>query len=126
MIRIRLVNINLRNELLYINVLVVLLIIITLLIPLDALRIALGIPFVFFCPGYVIIVALFPRKERLDTIERIVLSFGLSIAVVTLMGMVISYTPWGLKLEVVLYSIASLVFIMSIVALIRRKRLPEQ
>ena len=119
-------NINLRNELLYINVLVVLFIIITLLIPLDAIRIVLGIPFVFFCPGYVIIVALFPRKEQLDTIERIVLSFGLSIAVLTLLGMVISYTPWGLKLEAVLYSIASLVFIMSVVAYIRRKRLPEQ
>jgi len=37
--------------------------------------------------------ALFPGKDDLDGIERIALSFGLSIAVVPLMGLALNYTP---------------------------------
>ncbi|MFP3976163.1 MAG: DUF1616 domain-containing protein, partial [Dehalococcoidia bacterium] len=71
-----------------------------ILIPLALLasgpaRIVLGILFVLFFPGYMLIAALFPRKESLDGIERVALSFGLSIAVVPLIGLVLNYTPWG-------------------------------
>jgi uncharacterized membrane protein len=33
---------------------------------------------VLFLPGYALIAALFPRKDDLDGIERIALSFGLT------------------------------------------------
>ena len=36
---------------------------------------------VLFIPGYVLISASFSKKNDLDTIERIALSFGMSIAV---------------------------------------------
>lgn len=63
--------------------------------PLDstALRIIFGIPLVLFLPGYALIAALFPGKNDLDTIERIALSFGLSIAIVPLIGLALNFTP---------------------------------
>ncbi len=45
------------------------------------LRVIFGLPFVLFLPGYALIAALFPGKGDLDGIERVALSFGLSIAV---------------------------------------------
>ena len=47
----------------------------------------LGLAMVLFLPGYTQIAALFSRKDDLDGIERIALSFGLSIAVVPLIGL---------------------------------------
>jgi hypothetical protein len=47
-------------------------------------RVLLGLLLVLFLPGYSLIAALFPRRDDPDGIERIALSFGLSIAVVPL------------------------------------------
>jgi len=90
------------------------------------LRVALGLPFVLFFPGYVLIAALFPKKDDLDGIERTALSFGLSIAVVPLIGLALNYTPWGIRLVPVLSSLVVFVVIMSGLALYRRKKLPEE
>ncbi|GAI18944.1 unnamed protein product, partial [marine sediment metagenome] len=94
--------------------------------PSNSLRIALGLPFLLFFPGYTLVAALFPKRESLEAIERVALSFGMSIAVVPLIGLILNYTPWGIRLEPVLYSVTSFIFITSIVAWLRRKGLPEQ
>src|SRR6266545_1597981 len=64
-----------------------------------ALRVGnlLAIFFVLFVPGYVLVAALFPGGQEIDWIERIALSFGLSIAVVPLLGLVLNFTPWGIR-----------------------------
>lgn len=72
------------------------------------LRIILGLPFILFIPGYILIFALFPTRKTdkgIDIIERIALSFGLSIAVVPLIGLGLNYTPWGIRLEPILFSL---------------------
>ena len=79
------------------------------------IRIILGLPFILFIPGYVLIFALFPARKTdrgIDLIERIALSFGLSIAVVPLIGLLLNYTPFGIRLEPILLSI--FIFIMGI------------
>lgn len=79
------------------------------------IRIILGLPFVLFIPGYILIYALFPPQkisQRLSTIERISLSFGFSIALIPLLCLVLNYTPWGIRLESILFSI--LIFNVSI------------
>ena len=114
------------NELLPLNLLLILLIVVIIFTPSVVLRIVLGLPFVLFFPGYALTAALFPKREGLGGIERIALSFGLSIAVVALIGLILNYTLWGLTLESTLYSIASFIFAMSIIAWVRRKRLTEE
>lgn len=90
-----------------------------------AFRVALGLPFVLFFPGYTLIAALFPGRDDLDGIERVALSFGLSIAVVPLIGLVMNYTPWGIRLYPILISLNLFILAMSLLGWRRRKRLPE-
>ena len=90
------------------------------------LRIVLGLPFLLFFPGYALIAALFPRKESLSGIERVALSFGLSIAVVPLIGLILNYTPWGIRLYPILISLMVFIVAMSGVAYYRRRRLSPQ
>ena len=72
------------TDLLIINLLVLILVVIILLFPSNVLRIIIGIPFVLFFPGYTLMAALFPRKESMENVQRVALSFGMSIAVVLL------------------------------------------
>lgn len=89
------------------------------------IRAILGIPMVLFIPGYVLIAALFPKKDDLETIERIALSFGLSIAVVPLIGLGLNYTPFGIRLIPILVSICIYAIILIYIAIYRRRKLPE-
>jgi uncharacterized membrane protein len=81
---------------------------------------------VLFVPGYTLIAALFPKKQDLDGIERLALSFGLSIAVVPLIGLGLNYTPWGIRLTPVVISIAIFTILMSLAARHRRQSLSEE
>ena len=89
------------------------------------LRTVLGLPMVLFLPGYALIAALFPAKDDLDGIERIALSFGLSIAVVPLIGLGLNYTPWGIRLIPILVSLSLFTIILSFIAIYRRNILGE-
>ena len=88
------------------------------------IRIIFGLPLVLFVPGYVLIAALFPRSDDLDWIERIALSFGLSIAVVPLIGLALNYTPWGIRLDPILISLSLFTVAMAVAATMRRLSLP--
>ena len=113
-------KIKLPIDLLIIDILSALLILSIVFIPGTAARIVLGLPFLLFFPGYILVAALFPRDE-MDSIERIALSFGMSIAVVALIGLGLNYTSWGIRLEPVLYSIFIFIAIISAVAIMRRR-----
>ena len=117
-------KLRLKNELVLINFLTIVLILTISFFPIKALRIALGLPFILFFPGYTLIAALFPRKTDLDSIERVALSFGLSIAIVPLIGLILNYTPWGIRLYPILLSISGFILMTSAFAWQRRRRLP--
>lgn len=88
-------------------------------------RTLLGIPMVLFLPGYALIAALFPGKDDLDGIERVALSFGLSIAVVPLIGLVLNYTPWGIRLVPVFSALYFFTVGMSLIAIYRRESMGD-
>ena len=119
-------KIKIQNELIIIDFLVLVLILGVTFIPSSAIRIVLGLPFLLFFPGYTLIATLFPKKTGMDGIERIALSFGMSIAVVPLIGLLLNYTSWGIRLVPVLYSVSLFIFTTSVIAWFRRRRISEQ
>ena len=77
----------------YTSIIIVSLLIISIILSffmsfLQALRIVFGSVYVLFLPGFILTYAFFPRelnkKKSIDWIERIALSFALSIAIVPL------------------------------------------
>jgi uncharacterized membrane protein len=86
-------------------------------------RIAFGLLFALFFPGYALISALFPKQGRLGGIERIALSFGLSIAVVPLIGFILNFTPWGIELYPIVISVTLFILVASVVGWYRQRRL---
>lgn len=99
------------------------------------LRIAFSIPFVLFLPGYAVIAALFPEDSAHDeiqktqwsnitTIERVLLSVGTSIAVVPLIGVLATFTPWGITLAPVVIGTSTFIVICTAIAAYRRRALP--
>lgn len=90
-------------------------------------RIVLGILFVLFFPGYTLIAALFPRKTDLDSITRLALSLGISLALVTIILLILNFTPWGIQLYPILVSLFLFTGSMAGIAWFRRRRLhPEE
>ena len=89
--------------------------------PESVARKALGLAFILFFPGYAFITALFPERKELDNIERLALSFGLSIAIVPLIGLALNYTPWGIRLTPILISLTAFNVLFSLLAIYRRR-----
>ncbi|MFQ5874421.1 MAG: DUF1616 domain-containing protein [Dehalococcoidia bacterium] len=80
---------------------------------------------VLFVPGYALVAALFPGSQEINWIERIALSFGLSIAVVPLLGLLLNFS-FGIFLVPVTLSILIFSVGLGVVAYLRRMRLPVE
>ena len=90
------------------------------------LRPIFAVIFVFFIPGYALVASLFPSKESLSNVQRFALSLGLSVAVVPLTALILSFSPFGLGLESIVVSITLFAVICSVVAGLRRRALPYE
>jgi len=89
-------------------------------------RVVLAIPVILFIPGYILIAALFPKEGDIEFMERIVLSVGISIAVVPLIGLGLNFTPWGIRLDPLVISLTVFSLVMILVAHYRRAILPPE
>ena len=98
------------------------------------IRYVLGTIFVLWLPGYSFIKALFPKdlpfarglartletsEKNLDTIERAALSLGMSLALVPIVGLLLNYTPWGIRLAPISLSLLALTAVFATTAVIR-------
>ncbi|WP_435196328.1 DUF1616 domain-containing protein [Natronomonas sp. EA1] len=119
------------------------------------LRVVVGLPFVLFVPGYAFIAALFPEagatpddldeeaaaessessepseppetdREGIDGIERVALAFGTSIAIVPLIGLVLNFTPWGIRLVPIMVGVSGFTLGATAIAAVRRRELPPE
>ena len=89
---------------------------------LSYLRYAFGFILASFLPGYCLTEVLFPRKDSMDEIERFTFSVALSFAVTALVGLFLSFTPFGLTLATALLTLGSIVIVLALVALDRKHR----
>jgi hypothetical protein len=92
-----------------------------------------GVIFVLFLPGYASIKALFPVNmpaktptKDLETIQQIALSIGMSIALVSIVGLLLYYSPWGLNLAPIILSLFALTLVFATVALARKYNIKRQ
>lgn len=96
--------------------------------PMVYARYLFGSVFVLFLPGYSLIRVLFDRRE-LDIIERLALSIGLSLALVPMAGLLLNYTPWGIRTIPVTICLLALTLVFASASVIRdytmRKKMLE-
>ncbi|MBN1886778.1 MAG: DUF1616 domain-containing protein [Thermoflexales bacterium] len=94
--------------------------------PAPFLRLLLGLAFVLFAPGYALQAALFPAAEDLDGPERLALSFGLSIAIIPPLALILDGLPWGLRLWPIVAGEGLVMVACFLVTWLRRRRLAEE
>jgi uncharacterized membrane protein len=90
------------------------------------LRIILSFICLIFFPGYALLSVLFPRQGEIGAVERIALSLGASIALVPIMGFLLNFSPWGIRLIPILISSGAFILLMSITGVIRQQLLPSE
>jgi len=87
------------------------------------LRYVLSTFFVLWLPGYSLTKTLFLdypfSGKNLDLVERLGLSIGLSLAIVSIIGLLLNYTPWGLRLTPIVLSLSALTIILATIGAIR-------
>jgi hypothetical protein len=93
------------------------------------LRNAFGLAFILFLPGYAFVKAVFPismpievSSRELETIERIVLSVGLSLALVPMVGLVLYYTPLGIGITPIVLSLLMLTLFLATIGAVREHK----
>jgi len=112
----------------------------------NILRVILGIPLIIFLPGYALVSFLWPERsveeinssidseegdeksssfKGIDDLERIALGFGLSVAVLPLIGLAINYL-WEMSFVPILVSMLLFIIIIEGLAWLRRRELLEE
>ncbi len=111
-----------------------------------AVRIALASPLVLLLPGYALVSILFPEASSdgatpfddektglsnprttdggIGGIERFILSVVLTVAIVPLVVLVSSATPWGVTLEPILIGVVAVTIVLSFLGILARWRCP--
>ncbi|MDD1776132.1 MAG: DUF1616 domain-containing protein [Candidatus Methanomethylicus sp.] len=85
-------------------------------------RYILGSAFIFFLPGYALVRLLYPKQSKLSHIEGTVLSVGLSLALVSLGMIVLSYLPGGITLDPIVIMTVIITGLFALLAMIREYR----
>lgn len=90
----------------------------------STLNSVMGLLLIVFLPGYALIAAIYPRRGDLSLIIRLVLSFGVSYFLTSVIGFVLNHTHLGNSLNPVLLVLAIITFIVTAAAFWMRIRVP--
>lgn len=88
--------------------------------PLNLIRLITGTIFTLYVPGFALVEALYPNVGDLERLERLALSVGLSLALVPLVGLVLNYTPFGIRLDPSFLSLVALVLVLCLISVYRK------
>jgi uncharacterized membrane protein len=92
----------------------------SLLTALTIIRYVVGSIMVLFLPGYSLVEALYPGEGDLSPLERLALSIGLSLALVPLTGLILNYTPWGIRLNSTVTALTTLTTLLLLASAYRK------
>jgi uncharacterized membrane protein len=113
-------------DLIAIVLLTLLLPVLTYVAPVAPARIAIGLLLVSFFTGYALVAALFPRRERLNGVERVALGLGLSLGLAPFLGLALHFSPWGLHPVPMMRIMGLWTMALAAVAWWRRHRVPPE
>jgi|GEM_PF-218858 len=109
----------------------------------STVRFVATLAFVGFLPGYALTAVLFPARARvgdsttdgrgpefarsggIDTVERLGLGLGLSIAIVPMLVLAMPFTEWGLATEPLAGGLVVITLVLAQLGAIRRLRVPR-
>lgn len=103
------------------------LVIVTALPPMaEPLRVVVALLVVLFAPGYALLAALLPRPIDLEPLERLALSCGLSIFILTAIAITLNATYIGIRTFPLIVSVAIFSLACAAVAYYLRRSLPAE
>ena len=79
----------------------------------------IGIVYMVFIPGYVLMAIILPKKSDLDIIIRLGLSIGVTLPITSVIGLILHYTKYGISINSLQIPLAILTIILSIYAIKR-------
>jgi len=94
-----------------------------LVLPVPLLRVPIGLAGVFLLPGYALVILLFSKEDRLDLVARLAVSFGLSIAILPLLALLLNALPWGIQPWSMAVALSTWILLCCGIALFRRRSL---
>jgi uncharacterized membrane protein len=90
------------------------------------LRFFLGLIVVVYIPGYFLQTAIFSTNHLLSSLERTVLSVGLSLGVIPVLALILDKFSLGFRLPVVAVSLGLVTFILALSSWLLRIRVPRE
>jgi len=84
------------------------------------LRFVFGGLMVLFLPGYALVGLIYSKKDELDYLTRATFSFALSLAITTLDGLALNFTPFGITLFAVALSLSAVTIGLLLLTSFRR------
>lgn len=97
-------------------------------------RVAIVLPLLFFLPGYALLLMVYPyaydapttrweNTQRITLVERVALSFGMSIAITSLIAIALTQIEPGFSSVIAINSVSTVVVVLTLVGMGRRYRL---
>ena len=111
--------------LIFLTTIVCIILVLTPNLNVTLIKTILGILLILFLPGYSLVAALYPKKDDLDSIERLSLSFGFPIIGLALGIGINQITPIAIGLTSILIILSIFTIILVIFAYGRRRRVPK-
>ena len=91
--------------------------------PFSVLSYVFGFTFVSIAPGYCLVSVLFPAENKLDFVEKTVLSVALSFSLVGLAGLFLGLSPIEMNFTSIRVSVSAIVLVLASVAFVRKRSL---
>lgn len=86
-------------------------------------RALLGLVYLLLVPGYLLHLVLFPRRDHPDSIERVALSLGMSMAIFPPVALTLDALGLGFDTPVILVAYLGITVVLGILSWVRRQRI---